>query len=207
MRKRYNVGFYLFLLLAGAVIFCHSGFVAAEGFQQLSSDVVSRAGAETQRSKIYVSGDKMRTEVADNIMIIRLDKSVTWMVMVSEQMYMEQSIDRKMVPQTSKEMQGEIERVLLGNETIDGIQTQKFKVTYQQGNKQETIYQWLMDSGFPIKMEAVDGSWSVEYKNISFGPQPDSLFEVPAGFQKVSMPFGGGSGAPSLEDIMSKMNE
>jgi hypothetical protein len=55
-------------------------------------------------------------------------------------------------------------------------------------------------------MEAVDGSWSVEYKNVSLGPQPDSLFEVPEGFQKATMPsFGSGSGMPSLDDVMSQV--
>jgi hypothetical protein len=36
----------------------------------------------------------------------------------------------------------------------------------------------------------------MEYKNINTGKQPDSLFEVPAGFQKFAM------GMPSMKDMM-----
>ncbi|MFH1458081.1 MAG: DUF4412 domain-containing protein [Candidatus Omnitrophota bacterium] len=187
-----------------SVIFCHNNCARAADTQQFSSEMVSRSADQTENAKIYVSGNKMRTEVAGNIMIMRLDKNVMWMVMPFEQMYMEMPIDMKKVPKTSKEMDGEVERAPLGREAVDGIQADKFKVT----SREEAMYQWLTDSGFPVKMEAVDGSWSVQYKNISFGPQPDSLFEVPDGFEKASMTsFGGGSGKMSLDDILTQIGE
>ena len=40
----------------------------------------------------------------------------------------------------------------------------------------------------PVKTAAVDGSWSQELKNIKMGSQSDSLFELPAGYQKMQMP-------------------
>jgi hypothetical protein len=101
-------------------------------------------------------------------MIIRADKNVAWIIMPSEKMYMEQPIDKTTAPKTSKEMEGETERVSLGKEAVNGAQTEKFRVTYQNAKGQESIYQWLTNSGFPVKMEAVDGSWGMEYKNISW---------------------------------------
>ncbi|KPK99182.1 MAG: hypothetical protein AMJ95_00025 [Omnitrophica WOR_2 bacterium SM23_72] len=176
-------------LLTVVVFLCQGHYVLAADIQPFSSEMVSRAGGKIENAKVYVSGNKMRTEIAGNIAILRLDKNVMWIVMPSQQMYMEMPMDMTKVPQTSKEIEGELERVPLGEEMVNGIQTDKFKVTSREG----AVYQWLTDSGFPVKMEAVDGSWSVEYKNIFFGPQPDYLFEVPAGLKKASMPFGGGS--------------
>jgi hypothetical protein len=208
MSAKYRGRFGWFLVLVAAVIFCISNYSFAVGMQQFSADMISRAGNKTENSKVYVSDNKMRNDIAGNIMILRLDKNVMWMIMPADKMCMEQPIDTKMIPRTSKAIEGEVERVSLGKEMIDGTQTEKFKVTYQGPNQQEDMYQWVTDSGFPIKTEAVDASWGVEYKNIYFGPQADSLFEIPDGFQKIAMPsFGKGSGESSLEDIMSQVGE
>lgn len=204
MGKKFVVAFSVALLLIAAVILCLGRYGLAADAQPFSSEMVSRSAGQTENAKIYVSGNKMRTEVAGNVMIMRLDKNVMWIVMPSEQMYMEMPLDMNKVPKTSKETEGEVERVPLGKEMVDGIQADKFQVTSREG----AMYQWLTDSGFPVKMEAVDGSWSVQYKNISFGPQPDSLFEVPTGFEKASTPsFDTGSGKMSLDDIMSQIGE
>ncbi|MCX5701813.1 MAG: DUF4412 domain-containing protein [Candidatus Omnitrophica bacterium] len=197
-----------FLVLIVTIIFCISNYIFAADIQQFSAEMITRAGDKTQNSKVYVSDKKMRNDMAGNIMILRLDKNVMWMIVPSDKMCMEQSLDTKMIPKTSKSIEGEVERVSLGKEMVSGTQAEKFKVTYQGPNQQQTMFQWLTVSGFPIKMEAIDGSWGVEYRNISLGPQADSLFEIPEGFQKVSMPsFGSGSGKPSLQDIMSQVDE
>mgnify|MGYP001594689202 CR=1 FL=1 len=77
----------------------------------------------------------------------------------------------------------------MGSETIDGHPSTKYEVTAKVDDKTMTTYQWLAtDINFPVKTAAVDGSWTVEYKDIMLGSQPDSLFELPAGYQKMSMP-------------------
>lgn len=197
MREKWSKKLTLFLVLIALAILGRVGYNAEAASKEFSADMVSRSGGETVRAKIYVAADKMRTEMSDNIMITRFDKNLVLVVMPSQRMYMEQPIDRKMVPQTAKKFEGEIERVPLGVETVDGKPAEKFKVTYTEGSKRVSVYQWIRDSEFPVKIEAVDGSWSVEYKNLSVGSQPNALFEPPAGFQKFSMPFSAGSGMPS----------
>jgi hypothetical protein len=178
------------------------GFRAQAASPEFSADMVSRSGSQTVNGKIYVGQDKIRTEMPEAIMIVRLDLNVTWMIMPAEKMYMEQPINRQALPKTTKEVGGEVERVSLGKEEVDGKPTEKFKVTYTEGTKRVVMYQWVTeDSGFPIKMEAEDGSWSQEYKNLSLGAQPASLFEPPEGFEKTSMP----SGMPSMEEMMKKV--
>ncbi len=158
---------------------------SAGGF---SADMVSRSQGQQVEGKIYFSEGKARMEMMQTIMITRLDRKVSWMIMTSEKMYMEQPFDPSVTAKVSKEMPGELERVPLGAETVDGKPAQKFKVTYSQNGRQDSIYQWIGASDFPVKVEATDGSWSVEYRNVTVGPQPDSLFEVPDGYQKFAMP-------------------
>ena len=153
-----------------------------------SADVVSSSPQGTVNMKLYSTAGKSRMEMPGNIMIIRQDLQVMWMVMPSESMYMEQPIDPAMLVKTSRVVPGEIERTPMGNESIDGKTTQKFKITYETAGRRETLYQWIGTNDMPARVQAVDGSWTVDYKNVSTVHQPDSLFDPPAGYQKMAIP-------------------
>jgi len=153
-----------------------------------SADIISSSPQGTVNMKMYSTAGKSRMEMPGNIMIIRQDLHVMWMVMPAQNMYMEQPIDPAMLAKTSRVMPGEIERAPMGNELIDGKTTQKFKITYETAGRRETLYQWIGANEMPVRVQAVDGSWTVDYKNISTGHQPDSLFEPPAGYQKMAIP-------------------
>jgi len=189
MKNERRRNWFIPLALIVSAIFCHAGYTAEKAFQEFSADMVSRSGRQTVQAKLYVAGDKMRTEMPGSIMIMRLDKNLTWVIMLQQRMYMEQTLNHKDLPKASKELGKEIERVSLGIENVDGKPAEKFKVVYLEGLVRLTVYQWLRDSKFPVKIEAENGSWGVEYKNLSVGPQPASLFELPPGLQKLSMPF------------------
>lgn len=181
--------FRVMIAVLGLVFF--SAGVRAETGQPVnfSADMVMTSGGQTMQSKVYVSEGKMRMEMGPNIVISRPDKNVSWMLMPEQQTYMENPIDRRVRAQTSREVQGEIERVKEGTEEITGKTAEKFKVTYVDNGKQTSIYQYIAaDLEIPLKIKAVDGSWSMEYQNISMEEQPASLFEVPAGYQKFAMP-------------------
>ncbi len=74
----------------------------------------------------------------------------------------------------------------MGNEQVNGRSTVKYEGTDSKGEKGSV---WL-DSKvrFPIKWQGKDGSG--ELQNIQEGPQPASLFEIPAGYNKFEMPQG-----------------
>ena len=153
-----------------------------------SADVVTTSQGKSMAAKVYVSGDKSRMEAPESIAISRMDKKVVWILMPSQKMYMEQLFDPSKVMSSPEKVQGEVERTPLGKDTVDGKTTDKYKVTYQMEGTKNEMFQWIESgSNLPIKSAAVDGSWSVEYRNIKTGPQPDSLFEVPADYKKFSM--------------------
>lgn len=170
-----------------AVVCMFFGLTQAKA-AEFSADMVSRNGTETFAAKVYVADKKSRTETPENIIITRMDKNVSYMLMPSEKMYMEHPIDVRMVPKTSKELTGETERQSLGKETVNEQSAEKFKVTYTENGKTENVYQWITNAQIPIKTEAVDGSWSMEYQNLKIAAQPADLFEPPASYQKMSMP-------------------
>jgi hypothetical protein len=117
--------------------------------------------------------------------------------MPKDKMYMEQPFDPSKAVATSEKINGEIERKLIGQETIDGRMTNKYQILYNQNGKRETIFQWLAAGlMIPIKTAAGDNSWTMEYKNINIGKQSDALFEVPADYQKFSYQM------PSMKDIL-----
>ena len=187
------------------VVFClavvlgilFSGNVFAADF---AADVVTTGQGGSMTAKVYVSGDKSRMETPGSVAISRMDKKVVWILMPDQRMYMEQPFDPSNVMSGSEKVQGELDRAPLGKETIDGKSTDKFKVTYQiEGTKNE-MYQWVEGgTNLPIKSAAIDGSWSVEYKNIKTGPQPGSLFELPADYKKFSMEM------PDMGSMMKDM--
>jgi hypothetical protein len=150
--------------------------------------MVSVADGQTVEARIYTGDKKSRIEMPQATMILRLDRGVTWMIMPDQGMYMEQPVDPKMAAQTSREMPGETERKSLGKESVNGREAEKFLVIYSQAGRTDSVHQWIDGDGIPVRTAALDGSWSAEFKNVKSGPQPDSLFEPPAGYQKFEMP-------------------
>ena len=167
-----------------------------------SADVVTTQGGKTMNAKVFVSGEKSRMEVPESISISRVDKKVVWILMPSQKMYMEQAFDPKKMMAASEKVEGELERTPLGKDTVDGKTADKYKVTYEVEGIKNEMFQWTESgSDLPLKSAALDDSWSVEYRNIKTGPQPDSLFEVPSDYKKFSMDM------PDIGNFMKGMKE
>ena len=164
----------------------------AYGFEFSADTISTFKGEQKLQGKMYFKQDKFRMDMKGNgdmHMITRIDKKVVWNVMPAQKMYMEMPFNLKNKPKVDEKFEGEIERKLVGNETIDGHPTKKYLITYKANNKTERVYQWFAtDINFPVKTAAIDGSWSQEFRNVKIGSQPDSLFEVPKGYQKMQMP-------------------
>jgi hypothetical protein len=176
-------------LIVMTVLFL-SSTVAASAID-FSSDMVATSSGQKHTSKIYMQGKKFRMESPEQpgYNIMRTDKNVMWMVMPDQKAYMEMKLDPSKQPKTEEKVTGEVSRKLIGTETIDGRTTDKYEITYKDRENTTKMYQWMArDIKFPVKSAAIDGSWIVEYRNIKMGTQPDGLFEVPAGYEKMGMP-------------------
>ena len=174
------------LVLVIAFILLPAGFVWALDF---SADVISTTQGLSFEGKIYVSNEKVRMDTAGTSTITRMDKRVAWILMPSQNMYMEQPLSLEDVAGTTEKVPGELSRTLIGPETINSRRVNKYRVLYTSKMGDSSMLQWVdPETNIPVKTAAEDGSWSVEYKNINAGAQPDSIFELPAGYKKFAMP-------------------
>lgn len=174
------------------------GCLAAE----LSAEVVHLMQGQQVVSKVYLKGGKVRMEgsqVDQNgqteqvLQIIRQDRGVMWMVNLQQRAYYEAPLgemrDLSQAGKPGEKLPGETSRKELGAEKIEGHPTKKLEIAYTHEGQPQTVLMWYAsDLGLPLKTAAKDGSWSVEYKKVVAGPQPDSLFELPAGLTKMAMP-------------------
>jgi len=171
-------------ILIGTLGFLALGPAQAADF---SAQVVNTYQGQTTQAKIFVQTDKIRMETqgTEEYTILRADKSVIWIVVPEEKTYIEIPSPQARRPEVK--MNGEVSREYLSSETVNGYATKKYEVRYLDKDTLHRVHQWVAsDLDYPIKISALDGSWSTEYRNIQTGPQANSLFEIPEGFDRIS---------------------
>lgn len=170
---------------------------------EYSADSILEAERMTMKAKVYHAPGKERREQAmgdlKQIFITRKDKNVAWVVMPEQKMYMEmpfaQAKENEMDLSSYK-----VDQTPVGEETIEGIKTIKSKVvmTGPDGANFDGFL-WMTAHGITMKIDAVARGkgektrMKMTLKNLKIGKQDPALFEIPAGYQKMSMgnPFGG----------------
>ncbi len=175
----------LLLSLVILVTLTTFGFSLAAEFSADFS--VKTTGEDDVKGKIFVKGNKIRQEVTEEgdtqIMIIRPDKNVTWMITPEEKMYMEipyESDSQSVEPWTPEK---EKSAKYLGEETVNGHAAKKYEIV-EEGEK---VTYWVSKKlNFPVKIE--DSESVMEYRNIKEVSVADSQFEVPSGYTKMTMP-------------------
>ncbi len=181
MLRRISIVLTLAMFLIAGPVFVAS----AAGF---SADVFVHHGKDTMQGKMYFAQDKARFETAGMVSITRMDKKVVWLLMPTEKMYMEQTLRLENMVAGGEAVPGEVERTLLGSETVNGYLTNKYRIVVQSEGRRQAMLQWLMVDGMlPVKTAAEDGKWWQEFRNIKLGEPDADLFEVPAGYKKFSM--------------------
>ncbi len=78
---------------------------------------------------------------------------------------------------------------LLGKETVDGRETEKWEMVASRPQGQSMRSTQWYDPELKIAIrEEMPGGYRRELKNISIGVQPKALFEIPAGYTMVKQP-------------------
>lgn len=161
--------------------------------QEFSADMVTKSKGITTKSKLFVTKEKTRVEMPDQksgkvtVIITRVDKKVSWILMPGN-LYMEQAYKTENTAVTKDKMSGEVERKHMGKEKINGVDTDKYKITIVQKDVKSILFAWFDKDGFPVKTADEKETWSSEYLNMKKGKQSASLFEIPNGYTKFTMP-------------------
>ena len=188
---------------SGLIAFLLAGsFAMAQ--TEFSADMFDSQKGNT--GKIYSSKDKVRFESVNKdprtggVVIMNLTTQTTTVLMNQQHMYMELSqqmasqraaynffrtgdaeaacSDWTQLPQNKG---GSCRKV--GSEAVNGRSTVKYEGTNAKGEAGDV---WLDPKlHFPVKWAGKNASW--ELRNIQEGSQPESLFEIPAGYTKFDM--------------------
>jgi hypothetical protein len=195
--------------LCFAALMLSASFVLAQA--EFSAEIVDLQKPGTpSTAKIFFAKDKMRIESQTTsahgagAVIINFGTQTSMVLMPQQHMYMEmpmQAQSQRMTFTGSFFQTGDVENACgdwqkigghqdstchkVGSETVNGRSTVKYETANASG---DVGYFWLDPKlRFPVKWQ---GKNSGELRNIQEGTQPASLFEVPAGFNKMVMPGG-----------------
>lgn len=171
------------IALMVAVLLISAGAAFA---QEFSAEMISTGEEGSFKGKIFVGNDKTRVEAPGTITITRMDQKVVWVIMPNEKAYIEQPFSPKSMVASRENFPGELERTFLEKELVGGKTALKYEVTYQVGGMTEHIFQWVDEATkIPVKTAGMDGTWTVEYRNIQRAFQDDKLFELPSGYSRI----------------------
>ena len=172
------------------------GISAPSHAGEFSADMIQKSPMGNSEGKVFVKGENLRQEMTmggqNQIMIFQKDKGVALVLMPDLKMYMEMPAggQQNMAPATPEEMDKMGDKKYLGEEKVNGYKCKKYRYTSNDPSVGPTTMWISKKLNFPIKteMEGSSGPMSMEYKNIQEKKIPDSLFKIPAGYRKMSMP-------------------
>ncbi|MDT8066709.1 MAG: DUF4412 domain-containing protein [Terriglobia bacterium] len=169
---------------------------------QFSADMVTHTSHGDMKGKMFFGGTNIRIDMespggpVSNITDITAKKN--YMVMHNSQMYMEHDLSkpgpmgrgpqmpqiRQFDPTNPCANRTDMTCKQVGSETVNGRSCDKWE--FSKGSQLEET-NWIDKKlHVPVKSVHADGtSW--ELQNIKEGAQPDKLFEIPAGYQKLDM--------------------
>ena len=163
---------------------------------EYSADSVIQSEEGTIEQHVYVTPTKERKEMLTGegdgaIQIFRFDSKVMWMLMPSEQMYMEHSMEKNKGKDPS---QWDFQETVMGEEVLNGMKVTKYKtIATSTDGKKYGGFSWRTKEGISIKSDLLykEGNeknrMMMELKNVKIGKQDPKLFEVPEGFTKFDM--------------------
>ena len=165
---------------------------------EFSADItITDAKEKISTGKVFIKGEKTRQELSVNnqssISILRLDKKLSWTLIPDEKQYMEVALSFDPTHPASGSKDYEYTTSDLGTEKVNGYDCQVIQYTYQNP-KYGIMIQWIAKSlNYSVRYLTKDSkgkvTLTVNYTNIKTGKLDDSLFEVPSGYSKFSMPF------------------
>lgn len=163
----------------------------------ISADMIHKSPMGSFKGKMFLKGDNLRQEMnirgEKQITIFRKDKGVVWVLMPGQMMYMEMSAgnQKNMAPVDLDELEKIGKKKFIGKEKVNEQMCSKYHYTFNDPSMGTATY-WISEKlNFPVKMEmdGPSGHMVMEYRNIQEKTMPDSLFNIPSGYQKMSMPM------------------
>jgi hypothetical protein len=194
--------------LLGPVVFLICGAAPAQA-QQFSADLVAIGGAAaaTSAGKLRVFDGKVRIETpdhADGFFLVDAANHAAYFARPAQRVFMEARQSSRLTRlfvlvdpldpcpqwQSMAKLAGAAEAdeawrcERVGEEVIDGRHAAAYRAILPSGKH---FVGWIEPGlKFPLRIEMDDGA-TIAVRNIKEGPQPEGLFEIPAGFRKFDL--------------------
>lgn len=162
------------------------------------------------QQQLYWTPDKVRTETDFQGMtvtnIVRKDLGVMWIVNAAMPQCLEQSLDQidadmGVSPGDALEA-GDVDYEELGQETIGGIETTRYRVISREAGQVHRAMFWVTAQNIPLKMQVEPGGEggdqpvTMTLEDLKIGPVDPSLFESPGQCMRMPAAPGLGLGRP-----------
>jgi hypothetical protein len=150
-----------------------------------SAERIVKNGASVVTAHVNAKDDRWRFEYTQpqqgaSIMIVRMDKQHSWLILSKRRQYLEVPIVADHILTVTENMDGEVSRELVGDETLNGHPTELFEVTVAKQGATRQYYRWVTKAErFPMKTVSKQGKWSEEFRRVIFTEQSPFLFELP----------------------------
>jgi len=161
------------------------GSVQTAGAFDFSAERIVKNGESVVTAHVNAKDDRWRFEYTHpqrgaNIMIVRMDKRHSWLILSKRRQYLEVPIAADHVLTVTERMEGEVSREFVGDETLNGHPTELFEVTVAEQGESRQYYRWVTKTQrFPLKTVSKQGKWSEEFRRLIFTEQSPFLFELP----------------------------
>ncbi|MDD2706446.1 MAG: DUF4412 domain-containing protein [Verrucomicrobiae bacterium] len=185
-----RIAFVFGLLLAGHLAAQEMGGASFQMPAQFSAVQNMKTHGMTMATKICMDGDRMRAEMAAQgeqmVFIRRKDEKKIYQLLPAKKICMvmayEEPSGQQQPEKTLYEKDAKWEK--LGAETVESVSCDKYRVTA----KDASLLLWVrQDNKLPMRMATEDGKVQVDWTEFKPGPQPEEMFAVPAGYQKLDM--------------------
>jgi len=156
-----------------------------------AAQMLVKDGDKIIPGRIFVQDGKMRQEFIDEsgqtITIVRPDQKLIWVIIPREKTYIELPLRARLPGQFIQMPPNAINKRHLGRETLNGYVADRYQLAVQGGDGLEFQTFWVAPKlGMPLKVVCNQRQFSIEYRNIKEGKQPDRLFAPPPGYRKVA---------------------
>ncbi len=159
-----------------------------------SADRIIKNGKSVVIAHVNAKDDRWRFEFSipqrgASVMIVRADRGTAWLIFSKQRLYAEEPIAGDHRLDVSEKMPGEISRELVGDDILNGYQTELFEVTVAENGESRQYYRWVTKlQRFPMKTMSKQGEWSEEFRRVVFTEQSPFLFELPRRLDLANQP-------------------
>jgi hypothetical protein len=169
--------------------------------QEFSAETVaSDPAGKVLNGKLYQARGKMRFESSNgDFTLVDLDAKTGYVFDAKHKVYVERALSRlnSLVAIHASSNPCEVNPAskdastatckMTGREIVNGRNIEKYEATVAMGGDAAIIHFWVDPSLHVIIKYEMNGKTISELRNVQEGPQPKTLFEIPAGYQKMAV--------------------